>query len=189
MANENQECAVYFLVEPHHFKIGISISISDRARKVTPHLIKDKSWAIYYKSIRAAQNCEHVLHRIFRSYRVPSLSRDGGTEFFDLSCLEKAYNFVRQNKDTLEYIDIKYGRELFSPLLDELPDPMKEERRRKRIEKENLEKQRTILMNQQGRKDFLGTFEILHKKKCFIGIHTQKKIGSRFIIKNICGIL
>ncbi len=174
MTKNSKECAVYFLVEPRHFKIGLSISVCDRAKKVTPEIIQDESWAIYYKSSRDAQNCEHVLHRIFRSYRIPALNRDGGTEFFDRSCLEKVKNFVLQNKESLEYINIKQGSELFSSLPVPIIDPIKEERRLARIEKDRRREESILLENQHNREKFLELFKLLNKKGCFIGIDTTE---------------
>lgn len=161
MTKSSKECAVYFLVEPEHFKIGLSVSVCERAKKVTPEIIQNKSWAIYYESSRDAQNCEHVLHRLFRSYRIPALNRDGGTEFFDLACLEKVRDFVLQNKEFLEYINIKHGDNLFSSLPVPLTDPIKEERKQARIEKERLHKE-SILRSKSCHSPLRFLYRIWH---------------------------
>lgn len=101
MTKSSKECAVYFLVEPEHFKIGLSISVADRAKKVTPKLIKERSWAIFFTSPLDAKKCEGALHRIFHKKRLPAIHRDGGTELFDISCIEEVESFVFENKQYL----------------------------------------------------------------------------------------
>lgn len=102
---------VYFLVEKDHFKIGKSINVAMRSRQVTPDLIPEKSWAIAFDKDYDAVRCEKSLHWMFRSHRLSKMNRDGGTEFFDIECLDKVIDFIRASKKLFLYSRVVNGEE------------------------------------------------------------------------------
>jgi hypothetical protein len=107
-------CVVYIFVEPERFKIGRTVNIDERARSVTPNVIWGRSTVIFFDRLKDAINCERMLLWLFRSSRLPSLLRDGGTEFFSLDCLPSVENFIREHKAAIAFLDIKHGHELLS---------------------------------------------------------------------------
>ncbi len=109
---DNQEVAVYLLVEPMQFKIGLSIDVFGRAKTVTPAVIWEKSSAVYFQDRRAAMDCEKVLHKLFGKFRQSPTAREGGTEFFTLDCLSMVEQFVREQESLLGYSKMLAGSAL-----------------------------------------------------------------------------
>lgn len=171
MTKNSKECAVYFLIEPEHFKIGLSVSVADRAKKVTPELIKEKSWAVFFNSPIEAKKCEGALHRIFHKKRLPAINRDGGTELFDLSCLEEVESFVLENKAHLGYSRILRSPELF-PILQtsQLERDERVEKKKLLEEKKAVERARKIAETDRRRILFIEIFNKLNNNGCILGV-------------------
>ncbi|MGE0109622.1 MAG: GIY-YIG nuclease family protein [Bdellovibrionales bacterium] len=141
---------VYILVESDKFKIGLSNNVQARATAVMPKFIKNKSWALQFEKRREAHNCERTLHWLFRQYNLPPIKgQDGSSELFALDALSDVRNFVKNNKNTINYSRIVRGKTLFPP---SPPSTSTAERKRKRT-----------IMREASR--FLTTNMMQHRKK------------------------
>lgn len=50
---------------------------------------------------------------MFRKHRIPKMERAGGTEFFNIKCLNDVINFIKNNDILFEYSKIINGIESF----------------------------------------------------------------------------
>ncbi len=118
--------AVYCLVEGDRFKIGRSISVSNRASIVAPNVNQEKSCAVFFDLDSDAAACERILHKVFRKHRLEKLDREGGTEWFNLACFESVVQFIHNNETHLAFSEIKYGKELFAKQKQRTSSPEKQ---------------------------------------------------------------
>lgn len=178
------ECAVYVLYEQDHIKIGMSDSPAKRAKKVTPDVDKNISYAMIFNSRKKARNCEVALHRFFSAYHVPARKKYGRTEFFNRSCGDKLESFIKDNCELLGYKEIRVGDKLFSN--DSSLSLSKEDLEMRRIirqEDKNLLRRREA---EERKTVFQSVFKQLKSENCLVGVSRaldeEKKRLSIFIL-------
>lgn len=158
--DQAQDAALYFLVSTQgRFKIGFSKNISGRATQVMPHdLMRSISWAVFFKDVKRAQECEKSLHKLFSEYRLPALPGDGGTEFFSMTCFENVKKIVKNERHSFGYKRLELnGEKLFPENIQTLGSPEQMPERLKRRAKGSV-----------GFERYLGTkvpSELYHKAR------------------------
>lgn len=167
MAEDKDKAAVYLLVEPQRFKIGLSADVIERARAVAPEVIWERSCAIHFTERRAASACEKALHKLFRKWRL-SPTRHGGTEYFSLECLSEVERFIEQHAHLLGYS--RHERGLTIPPPSSVPPrfgPRRQESAFARFDKEACR----IQDNARYAADFVLTLDQLQEEGCALARH------------------
>lgn len=178
------ECAVYVLYEQDHIKIGMSDNPAKRARKVTPDVDKNISYAMIFNSRKKARNCEAALHRFFSAYHLPARKKYGRTEFFNRSCGDRLQAFISENSELLGYKEIRAGEKLFS---EEFSLSLnKEEREMQRIIRAEDEKLLRLKEAEERKAVFQSIFKQLQSENCLVGISNylieEKECPAMFIV-------
>lgn len=155
------------------FKIGVSVDPAQRMFSLPETFDVTRSYQIKC-GVKNSYRVEKMLHLLFKKYRLEKQRGNGYTEWFSMECFDAVNDFIRSQRDLLEW-------ENFEPIqikvdaLDKDPILLAEVKAKRKIELSEIKKKKFIGYQNQN----LNTIEALSNWVNMV--RDQKILAGKFL--------